>query len=696
MLNPSITVASALRSCRHELAIALVEPLAAWEKYAKDLIGCTKDEFAERETLAFVDYLIAYFSSGDPVYRDLYLGEKLKQCYEEKNTIHEAVERRHQVTSADIEIITRYTQPRLEQSESASLVNELLSIQKTLTTPVASNCRILFVGDCLFVDLLGFLVAPLMELGIQIVPSFVTPKLITHQHRELRRLADSEFDLVFYSPLTYSFNLGFSRFQSLRAASFLPRQITETVIAAQIDIKSTLHVLRELYECPVFVHNSANLRRHDGSWREKAKTLFTSPARRVARDAMNVWLSAYVDGLDSKVHRFSVLDETIVLKGASSLELSEYFYNAGLQHPARFSRALAPIYEDIIVAQAILSKKKVVICDLDNTLWKGVIGEGTVTHYHERQHILKQLREKGMLLAICSKNDPKNVHWRGGVLSEDDFVCQQINWDSKAGNIRNIAEILNLKTKDFIFLDDRADERELAKMAISDLTTMDADSTKTWRQLAHLQQILETSDGDRTAAYKQRAAREEFIGSSLSTENQASFDDIEALKKLDLRVNIRVASKGELKRVTELINRTNQFNMCGTRTTLQEVTKWHDSAHHSIIVADAEDRFGPMGTISVAILEKTARGVEISAFVLSCRVFGFGMEHALLSYVTEIWPGVCVYGHYKETPYNEPCRKTYPESGFAWHECEWVFSGYGNKPKFDWLTITCEKTKAIS
>jgi predicted enzyme involved in methoxymalonyl-ACP biosynthesis len=89
-----------------------------------------------------------------------------------------------------------------------------------------------------------------------------------------------------------------------------------------------------------------------------------------------------------------------------------------------------------------LLKRKLVVCDLDNTLWRGVIGEGAVQHHADRQHTLKALRQRGVVLSVASKNDPKNVHFRGAVLSEDDFVDSQINWDM------NEHEALGLQIQD--------------------------------------------------------------------------------------------------------------------------------------------------------------------------------------------------------------------------------------------------------
>jgi FkbH-like protein len=461
------------------------------------------------------------------------------------------------------------------------------------------------------------------------------------------------------------------------------------VDAAKRDIKAILGLLKGIFNCPIFVHNTANIRRHDGSWIDLARTVLTRGVRRRARSAINQWLSDYLDGLNSTSPNVLLLDETHPLKVLSERQLSKTLYAGTLQHPAFFARTLVTSYADIIVAQMTLGKKKLIVCDLDNTLWKGIIGEGEVEHFSERQDTLLNLRKKGVLLAICSKNDPANVHWRGGTLCEEDFVCQQINWESKSENIRRIARRLNLKTKDFIFIDDRADERALVTESMPEIAVLDAESPRTWNQLSLLASMLsENTEGDRTLAYKQREQREQFLSENIqSFDDQQKIDESEALKKLQLELVLRIARPNELSRVEELINRTNQFNMTGARTSLHEVKRWHDSASHSILVAEARDKFGGMGTISVAVVEQTGRGLEVNAFVLSCRVFGFGMENALIHRIKQSARGAAVYGHFQATPHNGPCHRTYPDNGFVLEGSEWVFRDGKSIPDASWLTI---------
>ncbi len=678
-------VAQALHEARAELALALVDSVSDWEKYSSEIAAATsREEFAARETLAFVDYLGRYFLTGDETYRNLYLGEKLKQSYIKEDGPQEAIARRLLITGRDRQSILEVAAARLQPAERDLLAATLDAMHGLITRPAERLCRVLLIGDCLYLDLMAFLTVPLLEAGVQLVPTFATSKRPGALRAELAQHQDRQFDLVFYSPLTYEFHPRFAELQTVRGALRPPAAVQEAIEAAKRDIESTLTLVEASFECPIFVHNTLNIRRHDGTARERLKNLLTRPARGYGRSRINTWLPACLEKLNANSHRhLFLLDEALAASGSAD-DPSRYLYHSGLQHPARLAQALAPAYRDIIAAEMLLAKKKLIICDLDNTLWKGVIGEGSVEHHADRQSTLRALRHKGVLLAICSKNDPKNVHWRGAMLSEEDFVCGRINWAPKVANIRQIAAQLNLKTKDFVFIDDRADERELVKQAFPEITVLDAESPAIWRQLAVVAETLsESTEGDRTRAYAERETRQQFLAQTaqssalaeklgVSLEVDLDSSEREALSGLELRLSIRTATQKDLKRVSELINRTNQFNLCGSRTSLREVTEWRRSDAHEILVAEARDKFGAMGIISVAVLQETARGVEIPVFVLSCRVFGFGMETALLNCIRNWRPGRALYGHFKETPYNQPCHKVYPQNGFDWRDGLWV------------------------
>jgi FkbH-like protein len=566
-------------------------------------------------------------------------------------------------------------------------------VERVVAGETTRLVRVLFVGDCLHLDVVAFLAAPLLEQGLRLESTFATSKTIPELLRYLSGLEELTFDVIFFSPFSYEFHLEYSHLRFLRSAFISGEKLDAVLACAKADTLSVMQLLGSLFEAPIFVHNTTGVRRHDGSIRELTKNRLTQRTRSMARHSVNEWLPGQIEALNRESYpHFFLLDEAGLLRTRPENELGRHFYDVGLQHPAELGRAIAGLYLDIILAQSLLAKKKVVICDLDNTLWDGAIGEGAVEHYHDRQKTLKRLRDKGLLLAINSKNDPKSVRWDGAGLTLDDFVCCQINWTSKVQNIRRIAEELNLKTKDFLFIDDRADERAMVLETMPEVLALDAQSDAVWRRLSLTADLLpEPDELDRTLAYKQKAEREQFLENGGEDAEAAAAEQRDLFRRLDFRVSIRRPERKELKRVTELINRTNQFNMCGSRTTLNEVTAWYDSNSHSILVANARDKFGGMGTISVAVTRETEDRVEIPVFVLSCRVFGYGVETALLNHVKRSagFPGrgKPVFGRYIATAFNEPCRDTYARHGFTPDGETWIYRGGGAIEDPDWLTV---------
>jgi FkbH-like protein len=214
------------------------------------------------------------------------------------------------------------------------------------------------------------------------------------------------------------------------------------------------------------------------------------------------------------------------------------------------------------------------------------------------QRILKDLKSKGAVLAINSKNDPANVHWRGATLSDNDFVYAAISWDPKAQGMKRIQADLNLKMKDFVFIGDSEDELELMRMTHPEVLCLDATDSNTWTRIALWKEFLEDDlEMDRTLMYRQREERKAFI------KEDASSDEEKAALFAVLRLKLKItrAQPADLKRAAELINRTNQFNLEGSRASFKEVAQWHASPGHVIVTAQTADCFGDMGTTCVAV-----------------------------------------------------------------------------------------------
>jgi FkbH-like protein len=199
--------------------------------------------------------------------------------------------------------------------------------------------------------------------------------------------------------------------------------------------------------------------------------------------------------------------------------------------------------------------------------------------------------------------------------------------------MRRIREALNLKFKDYVFIDDRGDQRELVADAFPEMHVLDATSERTWRLLEQWSNLLTGQDeADRTRFYRERAERESFMATEVTAEENQS----EAFAKLKIRVTLREAKPSDLKRVVELINRTNQFNLVGSRTSFREASEWQSAPNTRILVAEAADKFGPMGLVCVAVAEIREREIRIPTFVLSCRVFGYGIETVVLNAIRRL------------------------------------------------------------
>ena len=685
----SPALAAALVARRRDAAMVMLASVAGWDKLRDEIAAAVGgvDAVLDQHFNAFVDYLALYFRTADPTYLDLYVGEKIKEAYHEpEGSVDAQIDRRRIITDADEKGLLDLFRAELSPPDLDRLRDTLRSVAATLTTRAGRTFEVLFVGDCLFQDVMAFLPGATLGDSVSVNPTFLYSKNPVQLRGDVRKLADRKFDLVFYSPFSYEFAPEVARLMGARFAATGRGKIQALADAAMGHVTGTLDVISDAFECPVYVHNTVNVRRHDSGVVQRGSNLVTWRSRRLAASMVNEKLAAYVAQRNAATHEHVILvDERALAATHGEMALGRMFYDSNFQHPAAMGKAVADVYRDLLAAHAKLVGRKVVVCDLDNTLWAGVIGEGAVTHHADRQRLLKRLQAKGVVLAIASKNDPKNVHWTGGVLSADDFVCAQVNWDNKVTNLRRISQVLNLKTKDFVFVDDRADEREMVRQALPEVAVLDATSPRDWGLLERWADALPAQgETDRTQFYKQKEARESFLDEQGVEDPGLVFD------KLGITVDVRRARKSDLKRAVELVNRTNQFNTNASRTTLREMTDQLASGEHQVLIVDAGDKFGTMGTVSIAVVRVGADAVEIPTFVLSCRVFGYGIENVVVNAVKRLAAakGLPVVGPMRQTPHNDPCRTVYADNDFERDGDGWIYRGTAVPADPTWLRVT--------
>ena len=283
---------------------------------------------------------------------------------------------------------------------------------------------------------------------------------------------------------------------------------------------------------------------------------------------------------------------------------------------------------------------KVIVLDCDNTLWKGVCGEDgplgveVTAPFRALQDFMVGQMNAGMLLCLCSKNNEKDVlnvfdQRSEMTLKREHLVSWRINWNSKSENIRSLATELNLGLDSFIFLDDNpidCAEVEIncpGVLALQLPGNTDAFSSFLNHIWAFDSAGSTDEDRGRTKMYQESAQRELY--------RERSFSLKDFIEGLQLRIEIGDVARAQLDRVSQLTFRTNQFNFTTIRRSEKEIEDLLKGENAKCLVVRVEDRFGDYGLVGVLIYESQRDRYKVDTFLLSCRVLGRGVEHAIVS-----------------------------------------------------------------
>ncbi len=344
---------------------------------------------------------------------------------------------------------------------------------------------------------------------------------------------------------------------------------------------------------------------------------------------------------------------------------------------ARYAREVAHL------ARALRGKaKKVLVVDADNTLWDGVLGDdgpdgiaAATTFRGEAfggfQRTVAQIGSQGVLLAVSSKNDHDLLvqvlrEHPDMVLRESDFARVNANWNPKDGNLRDIANALNLGVDSFVFVDDSPFECGLVAASLPGVAVVRLDEEPALnieRLLADgWFDTLELTAEDRARAgqYRSEAARQSLLDNASSTE--------EYLSQLGVVVTVSRIREHEVARIAQLTLRTNQFNMTTRRLQPAEVASLANSPDHLVLSVRSADRFGDNGVVGALFARSASDGLYIENTLLSCRVFARGIEQATIAAVLEHARShalPAVFASYRPTAKNKNFRVFYPSAGFV-------------------------------
>ncbi|MFX1282161.1 MAG: HAD-IIIC family phosphatase [Promethearchaeota archaeon] len=312
-------------------------------------------------------------------------------------------------------------------------------------------------------------------------------------------------------------------------------------------------------------------------------------------------------------------------------------------------------------------KIKCVVVDLDNTLWDGIIqddGLEGVSIYHNRITILKLLQKRGIILAIASKNEPGVEPLINELLGEDFdiFTIKRINWNNKVQSLQEIADDLNINIENLAFFDDSPFERDQVEMIYPQISVYPETAILDALRLPEFDPGFITSESiKRTEMYEQQKMR---------TKSEKSFEGNkeEFLKSIEMKLWIREAAKGDIDRVAELIQRTNQLNATTTRFKKSEIIEFDKSKKHKIFVTNLWDKYGEYGLIGVAITEENEfLEWKLISFLFSCRAMGKTVEYNTLAFIQKAARKKKIkkiVGQFRKTDRNSAMQKVFEEAQF--------------------------------
>ena len=336
-------------------------------------------------------------------------------------------------------------------------------------------------------------------------------------------------------------------------------------------------------------------------------------------------------------------------------------------------------YENLLVGKSI----KLLIVDLDDTLWGGVVGDDGWQNlrlgghdpagesFVDFQRTLKSLKERGILLAIASKNEASIAleameKHPEMILCKDDFVAMRIDWNDKAENIKAMVSELNLGLQSVMFIDDNPVERSRVMEFLPEVTVPEWPENKllynvSLRSLPVFNLNANSiEDLTRTQLYAEERKRDQL---------KSTFDDVETwLKSLDTCVEASLVDTANFQRVHQLFEKTNQFNLATRRLTAKELREWMEHNHNQLWSFRVRDRFGDAGVTGIlGISLEAGNQAEITDLILSCRVMGRKVEETLMHVACKLAREAqkpMLVAKFIRTPKNNPCSEFMKRSGF--------------------------------
>ena len=404
--------------------------------------------------------------------------------------------------------------------------------------------------------------------------------------------------------------------------------------------------------------------------------------------------------LNSKLASLSVTDPSVFIYDLNTFvsrygEINVFDYRQFIFGDIKIALDYIPyLAEDLMgyIKPVLGMNRKCIALDLDNTLWGGIVGEDGFEGielgpkspglaFVEFQRQLLSLYQRGIILAINSRNNPEDAlkvirDHPYMVLHEENFASLKINWSDKISNMKEIAEELNIGLDSIVYIDDDPINREVMNKALPEVLTIDLpkDPSLYAARLASINDfnVLAITEEDikRGQMYSQQRIRTQL------EKTASNLDDF--LSQLGIRIKIKKADQFSIPRISQLVLKTNQFNLTTRRYQEEDIKKFAQDKNMFVGCAQVEDKFGDNGITGAFIVRKDNNSSEwdIDTFLLSCRILGRGVEDAIMSFILNEAKkeGVAkIKGQYIPTKKNKPCEDFLYNYGFKKEGEYWVY-----------------------
>jgi FkbH-like protein len=390
----------------------------------------------------------------------------------------------------------------------------------------------------------------------------------------------------------------------------------------------------------------------------------------------------------TKLRNISLVDVSKIIAGIGIRQSFDvrFYHSSKAPYTLLFFKKYISAIEPVIFR--ITGKlKKAIIFDCDNTLWKGIIGEDGFDKidmspaspqgkaFFEVQRIAKFLSKKGVIIGICSKNNMQDVeevitNHSDMLLKNEHIVIKKINWTDKVTNLREIAKVLNIGTDSLVFVDDSSFEINLVKEQLPEVVTIQVPSTNYDYPALLMEYVYKyfnlnsgEEDRKRTETYKQQFQRQN------ESVHYQTID--EYLASLEIRLEITRDDRNHIPRISQLTQKTNQFNLTTIRYTEGQIEKFMEDDNSYLFSVSVRDKFGDSGLTAVCIITGDESGrlnARVDTLLMSCRVIGRNIEVFFMDYILVFLREKgyqAVYASYSPTAKNTQVEAFYDKMGFV-------------------------------